>query len=154
MSAMITELPAYVRWKKSKRVAVVSAHEDLSTGTRVDEFCRSLSLYLGEDCTVDKQMWLFSELRIQNLRTIAADDAAQADLIIISLHHALTLPQEVERWIQLWQRKQSDRPRILLALFDPVYQGTSAPIKEYLEEIARQENLTFIAQSDEGPEER
>jgi hypothetical protein len=55
------------------------------------------------------------------LRTIAAGEAALAQLIIISVHHAETLPEGVKGWIDLWLgqspcRNSSTAPLTTLAL--------------------------------------
>jgi hypothetical protein len=93
-------------------------YEDSSTESRVDEFCQGLSLELGQNCRLDKQMWPLSELRMPQLRAIAANEAANADLIIVSVHPAERLPDAVQSWIDLWARRKGNRPGVLLALFD------------------------------------
>ena len=71
------------------------------------------------------------------LRAIAAEEAALADLIIISVHHFETLPDGVKSWIDLWLGQRNNHNIVLLALFDPVYQGTSSSMKAYLQEVAK-----------------
>ncbi len=70
--------------KGTKRVAAVAAYEDSHTDARVHEFCQNLQRYLGEKCEVNKQMWLVNELRMPQLRVIAASEAAAADLVIVA----------------------------------------------------------------------
>jgi hypothetical protein len=133
---------------------VSAVSEDLSTGARVDEFCEGLSRYLGPQCKITKDMWPLTELRTAQLRAIAATEAASADLVAISVHHAESLPGEVKNWIDLWQRQRGDRPSVLLALFDPLYLGTSSSIQAYLQGVAQKGNMEFLVQSEEGPEGR
>jgi hypothetical protein len=97
-------------------------------------------------------MWLLTELQTSQLRAIAAGEAAAADLVIISVHHAETLPSEVKRWIQAWLKQRGSRPAVLLALFDPLYLGTSGSIQVYLREVARRGNMEFLARAEEKPE--
>src|SRR5580700_7936997 len=125
MDTIKTMLASHRSWKGSKRVAAVAVYEDSSTDARVAEFCRCLSRQLGEQCEVLKQMWLLNELRLPRLRTIAAGDAAGADLVIISVHHSQELPEEVTLWLEQWLGRKGRRCAVLLALFDPVYQGDS-----------------------------
>jgi len=140
--------------KERRRLAAVAASEDSSTDTRVNEFCRSLARQLGLKSEVNPQLWLLSELRMPQLRAIAAGEAAQADLIIISVHHSEKLPSEVEEWIELWLARKRERPSVLLALFDPVYQGVSSSMQSYLKEVAKKGRMEFLVQSDETPHER
>src|SRR5262245_17641131 len=104
--------------KGTKRVAAVAAYEDSHTDARVHEFCQNLERYLGEKCQVSKQMWLINELRMPQLRAIAASEAAAADLVIVAIHHAQSLPVEVKEWIDLWVGQKHRRHGVLLALLD------------------------------------
>ena len=81
------------------------------------------------------------------LRAIAAGEAALAQLIIISVHHAESLPDAVKRWIDLWLKQRNNHSVVLLALFDPVYQGTSSSMKAYLQEVAKRGEMEFVAKS-------
>jgi len=98
-------------------------------------------------------MWLLNELRIPNLRAIAAGEASQADLIIISVHHAPDLPEEVTHWIEQWHPKKRGRQMVLLALFDPVYQGDSASMRTYLAQVAKKAAMQFLVHSEEVVED-
>jgi len=152
METAITELRAFRRWKESKRVAVVAVYEDSSTGARVHEFCSSLSRHLGENCKLIHQVWLVNEFWMPQLKEIAACEAASADLIIISLHHADSLSDEVKGWFDLWLRQTGNRHMALVALFDRVHQGDSSSMRAYLEEAARRGNMEFLTRWEEMPE--
>ena len=154
MDPLITKLQAIGRLGKNpKQVAAVAAFEDASTEARVNEFCRTLGRHLGAKCQITQQMWLFNELRISQLRGIAADEAARADLVIISAHHALSFPGEIKDWIALSLGHKGSRPAALLALFDPVYVGDSTALQSYLKEAARKGKIEFLMRSEEGPDE-
>lgn len=153
MDTTLSRLRVWPLWQKSKRIAVSAVHEDSATGARADEFCQSLLRSLGRNCEFTKEMWLLTELRTDSLRAIAAKEAAAADLIIISVHHAEALPDEVTRWIDLWLKQRSSREAVLLALFDPLYLGTSSSIQACLREVAKRGKMEFMARSEEKPEE-
>ena len=154
MDPLITRLQATGRLGKNpKQVAAVAAFEDAPTEARVNEFCQNLVRHLGAKCQVTQQMWLFNELRIAQLRDIAAGEAARADLVIISAHHAQSFPSEVKDWIDLWLGHKGRRPDALLALFDPVYVGDSTALQSYLKEAAKKAKIEFLVRSEEGPDE-
>ncbi len=153
MEATLSRLRVWPVWQKAKRFAVSAVHEDSATGARTEEFCQTLSRYLGGRCVINKELWLLTELRTAQLRTIAAGEAAAADLVIVSVHHAETLPEEVRSWIELWLKQRSSRPAVLLALFDPLYLGTSSSIQAYLREVAKRGNMEFVSRSEEKPED-
>ncbi len=153
MDTTLARLQVWPLWRKSKRFAVSAVHEDSTTGARTEEFCESLVRSLNQDCKFSKEMWLLTELRTSQLRTIAAREAAAADLVIVSVHHAETLPEEVQSWIDLWVKQKRSRPAVLLALFDPLYLGTSSSMQAYLRQVAQKANMEFLARSEEKPED-
>jgi hypothetical protein len=151
MDATLSRLRVWPLWQKAKRFAVSAVHEDSATGDRAEEFCQTLAKCLGQTPEISKEMWLLTELRTPQLRVIAAREAAAADLVIVSVHHSETLPNEVKSWIDLWLKQRGSRPAVLLALFDPLYQGTSSSIQACLQEAARRGNMEFLARSEEKP---
>jgi hypothetical protein len=153
MDATLSSLRVWPLWQKAKRFAVLAVHEDSGTGARAEEFCQTLATYLGRTAAISKEMWLLTELRTSPLRAIAAREAAAADLVIVSLHHAETTPDEVKSWLDLCLKQRGNRPAVLLALFDPLYLGTSSSIQSYLREVAQRGKMEFLARTEEKPVE-
>jgi len=153
MDPLITKLLAVSRLGKNpKQVTALAAFEDAHTETRVNEFCRSLGRQLGAKCEITQQMWLFNELRVQQLRGIAAGEASKADLVIISAHHAQSFPGEVQDWLNLWVGQKGSRPAALLALFDPAYVGDSTALQSYLKQAASKGRMEFLVRAEEAPD--
>ena len=153
MDVTLTRLRVWPTWQKMKRINVSAVHEDSATGARADNFCETLANSLGRTCEISKELWPVTELRTPKLRAIAAGEAAAADLVIISVHHAETLPGEVKRWIDLWLKQKGRRATVLSALFDPIYVGSSSSIQVFLQGVARKGNMEFLARSEEKPED-
>jgi len=153
MDATLTKLRVWPAWQKLKRIVVSAVHEDSATGARVDDFCQTLAKCLGRNCEISKELWPLTELRTPKLRAIAAGEAAAADLVIISVHHGETLPGEIKSWIDLWLRQKGSRPTVLLALFDPLYLGSSSSMQAFLQGVARKGNMEFLARSEEKPDD-
>jgi hypothetical protein len=149
MESMISQLRVWPIWKELKHFAVSAACEDSSTSTRMDEFCLGLSRDLARNCTIAKEMWLFNQLCVPGLRAIAAGEAALAQLIIISVHHAESLPDAVKRWIDLWLGQRNGHNNVLLALFDPVYQGVSSSMRGYLQDVAKRGEMELLVKSED-----
>lgn len=153
MDATLSRLRVWPLWQKAKRLVVSAVHEDSATGTRTEEFCQALARCLRPNCVIAKELWLLTELRTAQLRAIAAGEAAAADLVVISVHHAEALPNEVKGWIELWLKKRGSRPAVLLALFDPLYLGTSSSIQAYLQQVAKRGKMEFLTHSEEKPDD-
>jgi hypothetical protein len=135
------------RWKAAKRLALLAIFEDSVTGMRVKEFCQGLSRNLGEQCQIVEHVWLFNTLRLRELQEIAAEEASASDLVVLSVHQAEGLPDDVKNWIDLWLRQQSAHRAVLVALLDPPYEGASGPTEAYLEEIATRGGMEFLVES-------
>lgn len=135
------------RWKEAKRLAVLTAFEDSVTGMRVKEFCQGLSRGVSHQCQIVEHVWLFSTFRLRELREIAAEEASEADLIVIAVHQAEGLPDEVKGWIDLWLRRKCSRQAVLVALLDPPYEGASSSTEAYLQEVARRGGMEFLVES-------
>ena len=88
------------------------------------------------------------------LRAIAADDASNAGLVIISVHHGSGLPEEARTWLENWLPRKRKQPVVLLALFDPLYRGDSSSMKAYLQTAADKAKVPFLAQSEEMLDDR
>jgi hypothetical protein len=153
MDTTFSRLRVWPAWQKAKRFAVSGVHEDFATGARAEEFCQTLAKSLSRTPAISKEMWLLTELGASQLRAIAAQEAAAADLVIVSIHHAETVPNEVKTWIDLWLKQRGARPAVLLALFDPLYLGTSSSIQAYLRDVARRGNMEFLARTEEKSED-
>jgi hypothetical protein len=133
-------------WKDASHLAVLGAYEDSAAGARVYEFCRQLSKTLGQRCEITKVACPFNEFCIPQFRAVAASEAAVSDLIIIAAHRAENLPAEVRSWIEMWLGQAGSRPKVLVALFDAVYQGNPDPLKTYLKEVAERGQMQLVVQ--------
>ncbi len=153
MDATIERLRTCASWGKAKRLAAVAVYEDSPTEERVNGFCQTLSRSLGQGCELRKEMWLLNELRMPQLRGIAAGEAAGADLLIVSIHHAEGVPAELKDWVGLWAAKKGHRKAVLLGLLDPVYQGDSGAVRGFLQQVAKKANVEFLVVSEEKPED-
>ena len=154
MHTTISDPRVWQRWNGAQRVALVATFEDSATGTRVRGFVQELASQLGRHCQIIEHIWLLSTLRSRELQEIAAEEAAAADLIVVSFHEAESLPDEVKGWIELWLQQRGIRKAVLLALLDSAYQQAPGAIEAYLREVARQGDMEFLVGSETGFEPR
>jgi len=147
MDLAVTDPRVWQRWQGTSRLALLAVFEDSITGTRVREFCQGLARDLGERCQIIQHVWLFGTFRLRELQEIAAEEAAASDLIIISVHQAEVLPDEVKSWIELWLSHKGDRQAVLLALLDATNDESPSPTQLYLQDVARRGGLKFLVES-------
>jgi len=152
MEATLAKPEVWEHWREAKQLALVATFEDSITGTRVKNFCRLLSRHLGQKCRLIEHVWLFSTFRLPDLQQIAAEEASTADAVIISVHQARGLSDEVKRWIELWMERKGNRTAILLALLDPAFEGQPDSVRAYLQGVASRGNMKFVVESTPAPE--
>ena len=146
MDITLTKPRAWQHWKETNRVALLAAFEDSITGTRVKAFRQGLSRDLGADCRIVEHVWLFNTFRLHELQEIAAEEASASDLVIISVHQAQCLPDEVKSWIDLWLRPMVRHPAVLLALLDPEEERAPNGVLAYLQEVANRGGMEFLVE--------
>jgi len=127
---------------------VLIAYEDFETGKHAKETYDFLVENVGHDCHFTNQMWKFDVLPLPRLQAIALEDAAHADIIIVS-SKARELPAHVTSWIEAWLA-QAQHPLALVALFQttPAEPDGINRARQYLAEVARRGNMEFFAQPD------
>jgi hypothetical protein len=138
----------------SGHFSILMLYEDFSTGKRAKSTYDYLVEHLGQDCEFRNNMWKFDVLRLPKLKEMAAREAGEADMVIISLHGNDPLPAEIKSWCDLWLELKGDRPAALVALFDQTGITADDPGSPcgYLREVARRGRLDYFVQTS-GPAE-
>jgi hypothetical protein len=139
------------RWKGAGHIALTAVFEDSNTCTRVKDFCQAMARELGAHCKITQHVWMFSTFRMEELREIAAREAAVADLVILAARPAESLPEEVQNWIEKWLEQKGARRSVLLALLDRPFDGSVNPVGTYLEKVADRGGLDLLVDLGEGP---
>ena len=93
-------------------------------------------------------LWNFDALTITALRQVAADEAAQADLIILIAADGTSLPATVIDWMNLWLAVKECRSQVLVALLNPAVGrgGFSPRILAQLKGLAGLGRIDFFAE--------
>ena len=80
--------------------------------------------------------------------------AAQADLVILSLHGKAGLPAEIKQWIETWTGQIIDRTPALVALLGKPKAGggTAASTLAYLSSVANRTGIDFFAHAAFSPD--
>lgn len=134
---------------------VVIAYEDYPTGARAKTTYDYLLRAFGRDCEFDHTMWRFDALRIPELRQIAANEAAQADMIILGAWSRSPLPVEVKTWTEQWLQQKSPRLSTLTVLIENHTGGsakTAASILDYWRDVSHRGRMDFFSQILNAPE--
>ena len=125
---------------------VVVIYEDGFTGKRAKHFYDKLTHELEDECAFSLQLWNFQVLAIPEVRELAAESAAQADFVILSLHGKAGLPVEIREWIETWSKLIIGKGPALIALVDKstTRGGTNASALAYLKSVAKRTEVDFF----------
>jgi hypothetical protein len=102
----------------SSCLKVVMIYSDGSSSKLAAEVCESLKEKLGPGFYVEESSWKLELLRNAKLRTFAAEEAAQSDIIIVAAPESRSIPEEFASWFELWEGERHDSPGALVALLD------------------------------------
>jgi hypothetical protein len=126
--------------------SLVIVYEDIATGKRANHFCDNLMQELGESALLAKDLWSFKVLDIPQVRRVAAEVAAAADVVILALDGHAELPDGVKAWLEEWVGRPAGRKPILIGLFSAGDdgQGTAASTRAFFSAAAETAGLTFL----------
>jgi hypothetical protein len=149
----INSTPVNHRSQTKPRFNVVIVYEDFLTGTRAMAIYESLVRAFSNHYDFSNSAWKFEILRQVSLKKIAAFDAVEADLILISARADSELPREVKAWIHLWlaQTDQVNGALVLLLADADEIDGRISPAYTYLQKVAHQSKLDFFSQGIDLP---
>jgi hypothetical protein len=124
---------------------VVNVYEDFTAAAQAKRAYDFLVANLTHEWRVTSQMWKFDLLCIPELRELAAEDAALADLIIVSCHGDGELSADVRAWIEMWLGYKADAVALVALLDCPPGQAEHAQAtRAYLERVAQRAHLEFF----------
>lgn len=131
----------------SSAIHVLLVYEDLATGNRVMRIMDSLSHRLGKAVVVRSDMWKFDVLNCASMGRIAAGDAQEADVIVVSAHGAEVLSDEIRSWFQRSLSNRRKRSGALVALLAHTEEepGRTDQTMAFLEELAKRSHMDFSA---------
>lgn len=127
---------------------VVIVYEDFETGKNAKRTYDYLASNLGDDCEFSNQMWKFDVLSLPKLARIAAQDAVEADIILVATHGG-QLPRQVKEWLEAWA-SNGTKALALVALCDGEPAAAHLAITT-LRDAARRAGTQFFAQPDFWP---
>jgi hypothetical protein len=95
---------------------VVIIYEDSAAGKRAKHFYDRVIRELVDECDFSLELWNFKVLAVPEIGDSAAKAAAQADLVILSMHRKAQLSVQTRDWIERWSGLITDNNPALVAL--------------------------------------
>jgi hypothetical protein len=128
---------------------VLIAYEDFATGNRaLSVFDRLFPASGGSPFFSTHNVWKFDLLEITKFRDVAAAEAANADMVIISAHVGRELPAVVKRWMEIWIKRRHAESGALVVLLDGQKSRVTPDLRmeTYLQTCAVRAGMDFFIQ--------
>jgi hypothetical protein len=140
-------------WAPKYPFDLLVAYDDVTTRNRALQLCDRLTKKLADDYDFKCTWWKFDHLRDATLREQAADAAAEANMIILSIHANKDLPISVKTWMETWLAREEHGKRALVTLIDrfPQQGEGFCPVQLYLQKVAHIGGMNFFSQPFDSP---
>jgi hypothetical protein len=128
---------------------IVILYEDVETGKLAKQTYDFLVESMGSDCRFTHQIWKFEALGLPALLEVAARDAVDANMVVVSGQSG-DLPGHVLSWLETWI-EQAVHPLALVALFDPSRDTPQTQaLRAFLSSLAERGGVEFFTPSREA----
>src|SRR4051794_38306947 len=81
-------------------IKVLIVYEDFATGQHAMSASKRLFGQLNRDFESQASFWKFDVLRVPTMRQLAAQDAIEADVVVIAAHADQALPTDLKSWLE------------------------------------------------------
>ena len=134
------------------RVRIVVAYEDYDAGKRAHHACQQILQAVHLDKELSPDFWKFDMFKLRAMCDAAAEEAAEADLLVLAPHDRSNLPVGVQEWIES-SLQHPCRPKALLVLLgpDPENMETTTQVARQLKALAVQQSVPFWCLQLENP---
>ena len=143
-----TKLPDS-HWEPKMPFDLVVAYEDRATRNRALHLYDHLAQQLLDDYDFKCAWWKFDHLADLSLREHSINDAAAANMVILSLHARPEIPEEQKRWVESWLALRDQRKCALVAMIGDGEEASvdSSNLISWLRNAARLGQMDFFNHS-------
>jgi len=130
---------------------VVSIYDDAAARERAMQVCDHLVSLLWEDAELKFHWWRTHFLRDAGLARMAAQNAVEADFVILSSNNSSMVSEELEAWFESWIDLRNTKDGALVNLVASPGPGTESTYREdYLREISQRAKLDLLTVINDG----
>lgn len=133
------------RKNKKAEVRVIMIFEDIPSGKEIITAYDLILQRFGNEYDFDSHLWNFNGLRDCRIREMAAEEAAEADLILVSAHGENHLSLHVRAWLEMALEMRSRRSGILGLMLDREHMTPNSNLGIYLQNAAWKAGMEFIS---------
>lgn len=135
-------------------IKVLIVYEDFATGQHAMSASKRLFGELTRDFESQASFWKFDVLRVPTMRQLAAQDAIEADVVVIAAHAGQALPADLKSWLQSCLDQKAPGVTTLVAMLGVGGQTANCGSQAhcYLKEVAQKRGLHLLIQTFPLPE--
>ena len=132
-------------------IGVIIVYEDFHCGLRAMQLYERLTKSFAHDCRFQLNLWKCDILGLPPVAEFAADAAASADLVMISLDRDAKISSKLKTWIEEWAARKTSTDVALVVLVNRAGDspGGLNSAGGYLRDVARRGGMKFFADSAE-----
>jgi hypothetical protein len=120
-------------------------YEDHTTRDYAIQLCDSLSQKFQDDLEFEFTWWGFKYLSDPEIAQQASQAAAEADLIVVCVHHSGLFPSEVQQWFEAWpSERQLPEGALVVVEVSGQIEDSSATQSQPLKSLAQRANLDYL----------
>ncbi len=151
--SVVAEKEVTSSWDPKFPFDLVVAYEDTDTRNRALHLYDHLAQQLLDDYDFQCSWWKFEHLANSVLQQEAADSAADANMVILSLRAHRELPAVQKAWMDDWIHRRHHRKAALVVMIADTNQPErdAAPVLGYLRNAARIGRMDFFLHGFELP---
>jgi hypothetical protein len=127
---------------------VLVVYEDVCSGIETKDLCDRLARKLEPPGELKASFWSLAALEFPDLAQMAADEAIQADLLIIAVNGSGWLRPSIKIWFSQWARRTANHAGAMVAQLRGIL-GTDSdlsPAYECLKKIAESAGVDFFSE--------
>jgi hypothetical protein len=121
------------------------AYDDFELGLKSMQIYNAIVREFSADYEFSINIWKFDILQFEHIGRLAAEEASQADLIIMAMDDKKPLRPELESWVDRWISSKRRSDSALVALLGhserPDHLET---IRHYLKDMAREGEMSLL----------
>lgn len=135
-------------------VNVLILYEDFDAGVSARRTFDGLAQALGEEWGLECCLWRMELLDDPRGQAVAAREASDADLLVVSSRGQSELSPTVKSWIEGWMLRRKEGPGALVGLFDDDREAAEhrEVIRSYLRGLARRGRIDFFTRTVPTPD--
>lgn len=135
--------------EEASHLSITIAYQSVKCHQRALRTYESVAARLSAEYQFTPSVWKFDLFQFQNMRTLAVEDAIEADILIVCASQVESIDDGFYQWLAEWSGGKTNKPSAIVALFagseDDSLSGNK--LKTRLEAVAKDVGMSFFSEN-------